>query len=52
MSDGKLVPYYDRGEIEDGVLDGRNLEICWLKDPVDAFFIQIQGSRACGSKTG
>jgi membrane-bound lytic murein transglycosylase A len=39
-----LVPYFDRGEIEDGALDGKDLEICWLKDPVDAFFMQIQGS--------
>ena len=31
----KLVPYYDRAAIEDGVLDGRDLEICWLKDPID-----------------
>src|SRR5262249_26920971 len=42
--DGKLVPYYDRGEIEDGALDGRHLEICWLKDPFAALTIQIQGS--------
>jgi membrane-bound lytic murein transglycosylase A len=40
----KLVPYYDRGEIEDGVLAGRELEICWLKNRIDLFFIQIQGS--------
>lgn len=40
----KLVPYFDRAAIEDGALEGRNLEICWLKDPIDAFFIQIQGS--------
>ena len=40
----KIVPYYDRAEIEDGALDGRRLEICWLRDPVDAFFIHIQGS--------
>jgi membrane-bound lytic murein transglycosylase A len=40
----KLVPYYDRAEIESGALDGKGLEICWLKDPIDAFFIQIQGS--------
>jgi membrane-bound lytic murein transglycosylase A len=39
-----MVPYWDRGEIEDGILTGRGLEICWLKDPIDAFFIQIQGS--------
>jgi membrane-bound lytic murein transglycosylase A len=40
----KSVLYYDRAEIEDGALDGRGLEICWLKDPIDAFFIHIQGS--------
>ncbi len=38
------VPYYDRAEIETGALDGKGLEICWVKDPVDAFFIHIQGS--------
>jgi membrane-bound lytic murein transglycosylase A len=42
--DGELVPYYDRGEIEDGALDGRHLEICWLRSATDALFIQIQGS--------
>jgi membrane-bound lytic murein transglycosylase A len=40
----KSVPYFDRPQIEDGALDGRHLEICWLKDPIDAFFIHIQGS--------
>jgi len=40
----KRLPYYTRAEIEDGALDGRHLEICWLKDPIDAFFIHIQGS--------
>ena len=40
----KLVPYYDRGEIEDGAIAGRGLEICWLKNQTDLLFIQIQGS--------
>jgi membrane-bound lytic murein transglycosylase A len=43
-ADGEVVPYYDRGEIEDGALDGRHLEICWLRSATDALFIQIQGS--------
>jgi peptidoglycan lytic transglycosylase A len=43
-SNGQLVPYYDRGEILDGALDGRHLEICWIKDPTDALAIQIEGS--------
>jgi peptidoglycan lytic transglycosylase A len=41
---GELVPYYDRGEIEDGALDGRHLEICWLRSATEALFIQIEGS--------
>lgn len=40
----KLVPYYDRGQIEDGAIAGRGLEICWLKNQTDLLFIQIQGS--------
>jgi membrane-bound lytic murein transglycosylase A len=34
----------DRSRIEAGLLAGKGLEICWLKNPVDAFFAQIQGS--------
>mgnify|MGYP001765164105 CR=1 FL=1 len=41
---GDLVPYFDRGEIEDGALAGRNLELVFLEDPVDAFFVHVQGS--------
>ncbi|MBR0758508.1 MltA domain-containing protein [Bradyrhizobium jicamae] len=40
----KLVPYYDRGQIEDGAIAGRGLEIAWLKNPTDLLFAQIQGS--------
>jgi len=40
----KLVPFASRGDIVGGALSGRGLEIMWLKDPVDAFFLQIQGS--------
>lgn len=41
---GELVPYHDRGAIEDGALKDRGLEIAWVRDPTDAFFAQIQGS--------
>jgi membrane-bound lytic murein transglycosylase A len=41
---GELVPYYDRGEIEDGALDGQHLEICWLRSATLALLIQIEGS--------
>ncbi|MYZ46817.1 murein transglycosylase A [Propylenella binzhouense] len=42
--DGGFEPYDDRAAIEDGALAGRGLEIAWLADPVDAFFIHVQGS--------
>ena len=41
---GRYVLYYDRAQIEDGALAGRGLEIGWAADPVDIFFLQIQGS--------
>ncbi|MDF7674477.1 murein transglycosylase A [Acetobacteraceae bacterium ESL0709] len=37
-------PYDDRAAIDQGSLKGKGLEIAWLKDPVDLFFLQIQGS--------
>lgn len=37
-------PRYSRAEIEDGALAGRGLELLWVDDPVDAFFLEIQGS--------
>jgi membrane-bound lytic murein transglycosylase A len=40
----KLVPYYDRAEIEDGAIEGRGLEICFLRSQTDLLFSQIQGS--------
>ena len=40
----KAFPHLNRAEIEDGALKGKKLEICWVKNPVDAFFAQIQGS--------
>ncbi len=40
----KIVPYYARGEIEDGALDGWHLEICYLRSELDVLFAQIQGS--------
>ena len=37
--------WYTRRQIlEDGVMDGLNLEICYVDDPVELFFLQIQGS--------
>ena len=41
---GTCVPYYSRAEIEDGALANKGLEIAWAADPVELFFIEIQGS--------
>jgi membrane-bound lytic murein transglycosylase A len=43
-ADGRYVLYYERAEIEQGALAGRGLEIAWAADPVELFFLQIQGS--------
>lgn len=42
LKDGQM--WYDRATIESGILRGRGLEIAWLDDPVEVFFLQIQGS--------
>ena len=39
-----LEPFADRTAIETGALDGQGLEILWLRDPVDRFVLQVQGS--------
>src|SRR3546814_1065391 len=39
-----FVPYDDRAAIEAGALAGRGLEIAWAADPVEFFFLQVQGS--------
>lgn len=41
---GKYAPYYNRKEIEEGALAGKGLEIAWAADPVEFFFLQVQGS--------
>ena len=41
----QFLPYYSRREIDlQGSLSGRGLEIAWVKDPLEIFFLQIQGS--------
>lgn len=42
--DGTIAEYPDRPGIENGALAGRGLEIAWLADRVDLFFIHIQGA--------
>jgi peptidoglycan lytic transglycosylase A len=44
LVDGEIRPYYTRAEIDAGVLARQNLELVWLANPIDAFFVSIQGS--------
>ncbi|MBY0521302.1 MAG: MltA domain-containing protein, partial [Sphingomonas sp.] len=39
-----LMPYDDRTAIEQGSLNGRAQILAWAADPVELFFLQIQGS--------
>lgn len=48
-----VVPYYDRSEIDtDGVLEGKADVLAWALDPVDVFFLQIQGSGKVSLENG
>lgn len=42
--DNRLVPYYDRAAIESDKTPLKGLEIAWVDDAVELFFLQIQGS--------
>ena len=45
VKNGELVPYFSRNEIENqGSLDGRDLELAWVDDRVDLYFMHTQGS--------
>jgi membrane-bound lytic murein transglycosylase A len=41
---GEIVEYFDRPAIEAGAIDGQASALAWLCDPVDAFFIHVQGA--------
>jgi membrane-bound lytic murein transglycosylase A len=38
----RVVPYFARSELDDGVLNGH--ELLWVDDAIEAFFLQVQGS--------
>jgi membrane-bound lytic murein transglycosylase A len=42
LRDGEV--YHTRAAIESGAIAGRGLELAWLDDPVDVYFLQVQGS--------
>jgi membrane-bound lytic murein transglycosylase A len=48
-----VVPYHDRHAIdEENVLADKAEPLAWIKDPVDAFFLQVQGSGKIFLDTG
>jgi membrane-bound lytic murein transglycosylase A len=44
LQNKKIVPYYTRAEIENGLASLRGREIIWVDDPVELFFLHVQGS--------
>lgn len=44
LSENGLVEYYDRGQIDNGALANRDLELFWLRSAVEGFYIHVQGS--------
>ncbi len=44
LEDGRLVPYYDRAQIEHGAVAAQHLPLLFVADAIDAFFLQVQGS--------
>lgn len=51
-ADGRQTPYPTREEIEAGALGGQGLELLYLGDPVDVFFMQVQGSGRIALRDG
>ncbi len=48
----RVVPYYARADIERGLPSLAGRELLWVDDPVDLFFLQIQGSGRVQLPTG
>lgn len=44
LQDRRIVPYYNRAEIDNGKTSLQGRELFWVEDVVDLFFLQIQGS--------
>ena len=46
VEEGRVRPYFERGDVDVGhVLADKGLEIAWAKDPIDVFYMQVEG---CG----
>ncbi len=52
LQGNKVVPYWSRAEIEAGAAPVRGKELLWVDDPVELFFLQVQGSGRIRLETG
>lgn len=48
----RVVPYYTRAEIDNGLAPLRGRELVWVDDPIELFFLQVQGSGRVQLDTG
>lgn len=48
----RVVPYYSRAEIARGAAPVSGKELLWVDDPIEAFFLQVQGSGRVQLATG
>ena len=48
----RVIPYYPRAQIDRGLPALAGKELLWVDDPVDLFFLQIQGSGRVRLPTG
>lgn len=44
LQGNRVVPYYSRGEIDNGKAPLQGRELFWVDNAIDLFFLQIQGS--------
>ena len=44
LVEGRLVPHFSRAQIDAGALADTTPALAWLDDPVEAFFLHIQGA--------
>ena len=52
FENGKIIPYFSRKEIMGGALEGKAKVVAYFRDPVDLFFMQIQGSGILRTESG
>ena len=48
----RIVPYYDRAAIESSRARLRGKELAWVEDPVELFFLHVQGSGRIALENG